>query len=72
MAYLALDCTGETFSCGLLTRKGVFTEVTGLNPRREQMILTLALALAVAVAIKVVGALLIGALLIWDSEPVYL
>ncbi len=36
----------------------------GLDPRREQMILTLALALAVAVAIKVVGALLIGALLI--------
>jgi tRNA threonylcarbamoyladenosine biosynthesis protein TsaB len=34
MAYLALDCTGETFSCGLLTPKGVFTEVLGLNPRR--------------------------------------
>ena len=37
---------------------------SGINPRREQLILTLALALVVAVAIKVVGALLIGALLI--------
>jgi len=36
----------------------------GLNPRREQLILTLALALVVAVAIKVVGILLIGALLV--------
>ncbi len=36
----------------------------GINPRREQMILTLLLAAVVAVAIKVVGALLITALLI--------
>lgn len=36
----------------------------GLNPRREQMVLTIALALVVAVAIKVVGVLLIAALLI--------
>lgn len=36
----------------------------GINPRREQLILTLALSIVVAVAIKVVGALLIGALLI--------
>ena len=36
----------------------------GLNPRREQIGLTLALALVVAVAIKVVGVLLIAALLI--------
>ena len=36
----------------------------GINPRREQMILTIALALVVAVAIKVVGVLLIAALLI--------
>ncbi len=36
----------------------------GLNPARERLILTLALALVVAVALKVVGALLIGALLI--------
>nr|WP_251363977.1 iron chelate uptake ABC transporter family permease subunit [Epibacterium ulvae] len=36
----------------------------GLNPRREQLVLTLALALVVAVAIKVVGVLLIAAMLI--------
>lgn len=36
----------------------------GLDPRREQLTLTLALALVVAVAIKVVGVLLIAALLI--------
>jgi len=37
---------------------------TGINPRREQLILTIALAVTVAVAIKVVGVLLIAALLI--------
>lgn len=36
----------------------------GIDPRREQMFLSVALALVVAVAIKVVGALLITALLI--------
>jgi zinc transport system permease protein len=36
----------------------------GLDPKREQMILTIALALTVAVAIKVVGARLIGAMLV--------
>lgn len=36
----------------------------GINPRREQMVLNLALAIVVAVAIKVVGALLITAMLI--------
>lgn len=36
----------------------------GINPRREQVILTVALAVVVAVAIKVVGALLIAAMLI--------
>ncbi len=36
----------------------------GLNPARERLILVLCLALTVAVAIKVVGALLISALLI--------
>jgi zinc transport system permease protein len=36
----------------------------GINPDRESRILMLALALVVAVAIKVVGALLIGALLV--------
>ncbi len=37
---------------------------SGIAPRREQLILTLALALTVAVAIKVVGALLIAAMLV--------
>ena len=36
----------------------------GINPRREQLVLTLALALVVALAIKIVGVLLIGALLL--------
>jgi len=50
---------------------------SGLNPAREGMILTLALAVVVAVAIKVVGALLIAAMLIipaaaargWRAAP---
>jgi zinc transport system permease protein len=37
---------------------------SGLNPDREHLVLTLALAVVVAVAIKVVGALLIGAMLL--------
>ncbi len=37
---------------------------TGIDPRREQLVLTVALALVVAVAIKVVGALLIAAMLV--------
>jgi len=37
---------------------------SGINPKREQLVLTLALAITVAVAIKVVGVLLIAALLI--------
>lgn len=36
----------------------------GINPKREQLVLTLALAITVAVAIKVVGILLIAAMLI--------
>jgi zinc transport system permease protein len=36
----------------------------GINPKQEQLVLTLALAVVVAVAIKVVGALLISSLLI--------
>ncbi len=40
---------------------------SGIDPRREKMVLTLALAITVAVAIKVVGALLIAALLIIPS-----
>lgn len=37
---------------------------SGINPRREQLVLTLALALVVAVALKLVGALLISAMLV--------
>ncbi|HBZ43936.1 MAG TPA: hypothetical protein DEO85_07760 [Maritimibacter sp.] len=37
---------------------------SGIDPRRERLILTLALAVVVAVALKVVGALLIAAMLI--------
>lgn len=37
---------------------------SGFNPKREQFILTISLAIVVAVAIKVVGALLIAAMLI--------
>ncbi|NKB26811.1 MAG: iron chelate uptake ABC transporter family permease subunit [Rhodobacteraceae bacterium] len=36
----------------------------GLDPARERLVLTLALAVVVAVALKVVGALLIGAMLV--------
>lgn len=39
-------------------------QASGINPRAEQLALTLALAVTVAVAIKIVGVLLIGALLI--------
>ena len=39
-------------------------QASGISPRAEQLVLTVALALTVAVAIKAVGALLIGALLI--------
>jgi zinc transport system permease protein len=37
---------------------------SGIYPKREQLVLTLSLAIVVAVAIKVVGVLLIAALLI--------
>ena len=37
---------------------------SGVSPRREEMVLTLALAIVVAVAIKVVGILLIAAMLV--------
>ncbi|WP_102226323.1 iron chelate uptake ABC transporter family permease subunit [Acidimangrovimonas sediminis] len=39
-------------------------QASGINPAREGLVLTLALAVVVAVAIKVVGALLIAAMLI--------
>ena len=36
----------------------------GIDPRREQLVLNLGLALTVAIAIKIVGALLIAAMLV--------
>ncbi|MGB7263055.1 MAG: metal ABC transporter permease [Albidovulum sp.] len=39
-------------------------QAAGLDPRREKLVVTLALAVVVAVAIKIVGALLIAAMLI--------
>ena len=39
-------------------------QAEGINPKREQMVLTLALALIVALGIQIVGAILIAALLI--------
>ncbi|MCL7464927.1 iron chelate uptake ABC transporter family permease subunit [Phaeovulum sp. NW3] len=51
---------------GLLTAtvNEELAQAAGLNPRHERLALTLALALVVAVSIKIVGALLISALLI--------
>lgn len=48
----------------LSTLNAELARAGGIDARREQLILTLALAVVVAVAIKVVGALLIAALLI--------
>ena len=46
------------------TLNAELARAAGLDPRREELVLTLALALVVAVAIKIVGALLIAAMLI--------
>lgn len=61
----------------LVTLNPDLAHAHGLRPAREQLMLTLSLAVVVAVAIEVVGALLIGALLIipaaaarpWSSSP---
>lgn len=64
-AALAIGLTLWRWS-GLLTAtlSRDLAHASGINPTREKLYLTLALALVVAVAIKVVGALLITALLI--------
>jgi len=51
---------------GLLTAtvNEELAQASGVDPRRERLVLTLALALTVAVSIRIVGALLIAALLI--------
>ena len=51
----------------LATLSPDLAHASGIDPHRERLILSLALALVVAVAIKVVGALLITALLIVPS-----
>ncbi len=71
---LALVWGGAAVVLGLLVWRwqGLLTSTlnedlahaSGLNPGRERLVLTLALAVVVAVAIKVVGALLIAAMLI--------
>ncbi len=57
---------------GLLTAtlNADLAQASGIDPKREQFILTLALALVVAVALKVVGALLISAMLIVPAATV--
>lgn len=64
-AVLVLGLVGWRWS-GLLTATldADLARAAGIDPKREELILTLALAVVVAVAIKVVGALLITALLI--------
>ncbi len=71
---LALIWGGAALVLGLLlwrwqalltaTLSEELAHAAGLNPNRERLVLTLALALVVAVALKVVGALLIAAMLI--------
>ncbi|QUJ77355.1 metal ABC transporter permease [Sulfitobacter albidus] len=71
---LALIWTGAALVLALLgwrwqalltaTLSPDLAQASGLSPRREQLILTVALAVVVAVALKVVGALLIAAMLI--------
>jgi zinc transport system permease protein len=57
---------------GLLTAtlNADLAQASGIDARREELILTLALAVVVAVALKVVGALLISAMLIVPAATV--
>ena len=71
---LALIWGGSALVAGLLcwrwqalvtaTVSEELAHASGINPDRERLVLTLALALVVAVALKIVGALLIAAMLI--------
>lgn len=73
-ADLALIWGGAVLVVGLLlwrwqalltaTLSEELAHAAGLNPNRERLVLTVALAVVVAVALKVVGALLIAAMLI--------
>ena len=64
-AVLVVTMIGWRWS-GLLTStlNADLAYANGINPKREQLVLTIALAITVAVAIKVVGVLLIAAMLI--------
>ena len=48
----------------IVTLNPELAHASGVNPKREQLVLTISLAIVVAVAIKVVGVLLITAMLI--------
>lgn len=64
-ALLVLVMVGYRWSALLLsTVNPDLALASGISPRREQLVLTIALAIVVAVAIKVVGVLLIAAMLI--------
>jgi len=64
-ALLVLVMVGYRWSALLLsTLNPDLAMASGISPRREQLVLTIALAIVVAVAIKVVGVLLIAAMLI--------
>lgn len=64
-ALLVLALIGWRWSALLTTTLNEdLAYANGINPKREQLVLTLALAITVAVAIKVVGVLLIAAMLI--------
>lgn len=64
-AILVIVMVGYRWSALLLsTLNPDLAIASGISPRREQLVLTMALAIVVAVAIKVVGVLLIAAMLI--------
>ena len=62
---MVVACIGMRWSALLMsTLNEDLAYSAGIDPKREQMFLTVALAVTVAVAIKVVGVLLIAAMLI--------
>ncbi|SHI47130.1 zinc transport system permease protein [Palleronia salina] len=70
-AVLVLALIGWRWSALLTaTLNADLARAAGIDPRREQLVLTLALAVVVAMAIKVVGVLLITALLIIPAATV--
>ncbi|UMA64230.1 metal ABC transporter permease [Roseivivax marinus] len=70
-AALVLGLIGWRWSALLTsTLNPDLARAAGIDPKREQLVLTLALAVVVAVAIKVVGVLLITALLIIPAATV--